>query len=311
MQLDMRDAFFEELVIAARRDSRIVFLTADHGAFALQALEKEQPHRYINVGISEQNMIGVAAGLAASGKIVFAYGITPFVSLRVMEQITLDVAAMGLPVNIVSVGAGFTYSTDGPSHHGLLDMAALLAIPKLRILNSSDPRNTKSFVKSVISSLSPHYIRIEKEKLGELNRNVPFEGTASFGYSSISGGEARDILVVSTGVITHQVSTILDRISPSIKRDISHIDVHQIKPLTSELLSFLLEFRMIVAIEEGSTAGLGGNILQQLSLRSPRLPNFFNIGSPNDFVYTPTSRDELQETLELERKLLRALDWKE
>jgi transketolase len=245
MQVDMRDAFFDELVIAARRDSRIVFLTADHGAFALQALEQEQPDRYINVGISEQNMIGVAAGLAASGKIVFAYGITPFVSLRVMEQLTLDVAAMGLPVNIVSVGAGFTYSTDGPSHHGLLDMAALLAIPKLRILNSSDPRNTKSFIESAISSLRPHYIRIEKEKLGELNRNLPFKDTASHGYSSILGSEARNILVVSTGLITHKVSKILEGVSPSIIGSISHIDVHQIKPLTSDLLSFLSELEAI------------------------------------------------------------------
>lgn len=309
MKVDMRDAFFEELVTAARHDPRIVFLTADHGAFALQALEKEQPNRYINVGISEQNMIGVAAGLAASGKIVFAYGITPFVSLRVMEQLTLDVAAMALPVNIVSVGAGFTYSTDGPSHHGLIDMAALLAIPKLRILNSSDPRNTKSFVKSAISSLRPHYIRIEKEKLGELNRNMPFEGTSPYGYSSISGGEARDILVVSSGFITHRVTTILEKVSPLIKRDISHIDVHQIKPLTRNLLSFLLEFRTIVAIEEGSTAGLGGNLLQQLSLISPRLPNFFSIGSPDNFIYTPSSRDELQETVDLERRLLGAIGW--
>jgi len=304
----MRDAFFEELVVAARHDPRVVFLTADHGAFALQALEKEQPDRYINVGISEQNMVGVAAGLAASGKIVFAYGITPFVSLRVMEQITLDIAAMELPVNIVSVGAGFTYSTDGPSHHGLLDMAALLAIPKLRILNSSDPRNTKSFVKGAVSSLRPHYIRIEKEKLGELNRNLPFEDTAPYGYSSISGSAEGDILVVSTGLITHKVSTILNRVSPSIKVNVSHIDVHQIKPLTRDLLSFLLKFRSLIAIDEGSTAGLAGSILQQLSLISPRLPNFFSIGSPDDFVYTPTSRDELQQTLDLERKLLRALN---
>ena len=140
MNIDMRDAFFERLVARARVDSRIVFLTADHGAFALKEFETHMPERYFNVGISEQSMIGVAAGLASSGKIVFAYGITPFVSLRVLEQLTLDVAAGQLPVNVISVGAGFTYSTDGPTHHGLHDIPVMMTVPHMNILNSSDPK---------------------------------------------------------------------------------------------------------------------------------------------------------------------------
>ena len=85
----MRDAFFERLVEVARKDERVIVLSADHGAFALEKFQEEMPDRYINMGIAEQNMVGVAAGLAASGKIVFIYGITPFVSLRVLEQLTL------------------------------------------------------------------------------------------------------------------------------------------------------------------------------------------------------------------------------
>jgi len=311
MIMDMRDAFFEELLFAARRDSRVVFLTADHGATALQKFESELPERYINVGISEQNMIGVAAGLASSGKIVFAYGIAPFVSLRVLEQLTLDVAAMDLPVNIVSVGAGFTYSTDGPSHHGLIDVAALLAIPNLSILNSSDPCNTKFFIDLSIRARKPHYIRIDKEKLEDLNRCVPFEKTASLGYSLLTSGGCKDFLVVSTGYITHRVYQILDAIASSGRDNFSHIDMHQINPITKSTIDFLSQFGTIITVEEGSARGLGCNIFHYLSSIHPRVPKIICLGTQHGYVFRATSRAELlEENLDLENRLRDSLDWK-
>ena len=210
MKLDMRDAFFECVVEVAKNDERIFFLSADHGAFALNKFQKEMPQRYINVGISEQNMIGLAAGLAASGKIVFVYGISPFVSLRVLEQLTIDVAAMQLPVNVVSVGAGFTYSTDGPTHQGLQDLPAVLTVPGLNVLNSSDPENTKSFVDLAIHSRKPHYIRIEKEKVNDLPRISPID-TICEGFSVIQQGEGPTV-VLSTGIITHRVLECLQKL---------------------------------------------------------------------------------------------------
>ena len=115
-----------------------------------------------------QNMIGSAAGLAASGKITFAYGITPFVSLRVLEQLTIDVASMDLSVNVVSVGGGFTYSTDGPTHQGLQDLPAVNTIPNMTIFNSSDPASTRAFAKISAKEPGPKYIRIEKGYLPDL-----------------------------------------------------------------------------------------------------------------------------------------------
>jgi transketolase len=129
MSVDMRDAFFDAVYELASENSDVYFLSVDHGAFSLERFQKTFPDRYINLGIAEQNMIGVSAGLSLSGKIVFSYGIAPFVSLRVLEQISLDLASMCANVNIISVGAGFTYSTDGPSHHGLQDLSAVLTTP--------------------------------------------------------------------------------------------------------------------------------------------------------------------------------------
>ena len=99
--IDMRDAFFDAVYDEAKRNKDLIFLSVDHGAFSLEKFQEDFSERYINIGIAEQNMVGVASGLALSGKIVFGYGITPFVSLRVLEQITLDLAAMNSNVNIV------------------------------------------------------------------------------------------------------------------------------------------------------------------------------------------------------------------
>lgn len=234
-KIDMRDAFFKQLVASARIDDRIVFLSADHGAFALKEFEEEMPDRYINIGIAEQNMVGVAAGLAASGKIVFIYGISPFVSLRVLEQLTIDVAAMQLPVNVISVGAGFTYSTDGPTHQGLQDISAISTIPGMTILNSSDPVNTQAFVGMAISSGKPHYIRIEKERLKNFEKPRDFDS----GISVLKKGESKTILI-STGQTSHMVLEAAQILETQFNVSVTVIDVFRLKEFpASSLLTWL------------------------------------------------------------------------
>jgi transketolase len=291
MNIDMRDAFFERLVEVAKRDQRVVFLTADHGAFALKEFEETMPDRYINIGISEQSMVGVAAGLAASGKIVFAYGISPFVSLRVMEQLTLDVAAMQLPVNIVSVGGGFTYSTDGPTHHGLQDLPAVLTIPNLTVLNSSDPFNTKAFVDLVVSSEKPHYIRIEKEKLPYLERGNNNELDASKGFSVLKEGDG-SVLLISTGSLTHCVLESVLYLESQLGISISLIDLYRIKPIPEGLLLNIKKYSQIISLEEGYLSGMSQYLLGQICGTSC-LGNFHGIGLTDDFVYQSDSRSNL------------------
>ena len=256
MMIDMRDAFFERIVDKALLDERIIFLSADHRAFALKRFEETIPERYINIGISEQNMVGVASGLAASGKIVFIYGISPFVSLRVLEQITLDISAMQLPVNIISVGAGFTYSTDGPTHHGLQDLSALITVPNINILNSSDPSNTKYFVDYVIASKLPHYIRIEKEKLPFLNDDKKDLISIEKGYSFLKKGIG-NILLVSTGIIVHNLIENIQTLKNELKDDIAIIDLFKIKPINTEVFNILSKYKYVITIEEGYKSGMG------------------------------------------------------
>ncbi len=297
----MRDAFFERLVDIARKDERVLVLSADHGAFALEKFQEEMPDRYINMGIAEQNMVGVAAGLAASGKIVFIYGITPFVSLRVLEQLTLDVAAMQLPVNVISVGAGFTYSTDGPTHQGLQDIAAISTIPGMTILNSSDPINTRAFVDMALKTKKPHYIRIEKEKLESFSRT-----NATFlvdGYSILQMGDSK-VCVFSTGYISHQILEIINEISERNGINLTFVDIHNLSnPNLDSLKSFLSKFTRFVSIEENYVNGLSGLISKFITNNSLNT-ELLAIGVPYDFIYYSADRAKLLESCGLDKATL-------
>lgn len=262
MKQDMRDAFFEELVECALRDERIVFLTADHGAFALKRFEQLLPRRYLNIGIAEQNMIGIAAGLASAGKIVFAYGISPFVSLRVMEHLTIDVAANDLAVNVVSVGAGFTYSTDGPTHQGLQDMAAVLTVPNLFVCNSSDPFDTKEFVRKSIERKKPHYIRIEKEQVEVIEASFYGEG-----YSKVIDRGPK-LVIVTTGILAHKLNRILKSFDEDKIPEISLVNITQVKPFTEQLLGEMKVWEKILIIEEGYKTGFTAQLNLAISENS-------------------------------------------
>jgi transketolase len=301
-KIDMRDAFFEKLVESARLDERIVVLSADHGAFALKRFEEEMPDRYINIGIAEQNMVGVAAGLAASGKIVFIYGISPFVSLRVLEQLTIDVAAMQLPVNVISVGAGFTYSTDGPTHQGLQDMSAVATIPGMTILNSSDPVNTRAFVEMAISSEKPHYIRIEKEKLSEFSSSCDMEKLKSEGYSKLNESESK-VLIIATGLLSHLALDIAGTYSTQYDMQVQVFDVFQIKPLTEKFLNQLCNFDIVIILEESYKSVIASEVALEILDRNLAI-SLSVVECGENFMFKGSSRDDMSRDAGLSRELI-------
>ena len=294
MKVDMRDAFFEKLVEMARLDERIIVLSADHGAFALKKFEEEMPERYINMGIAEQNMVGVAAGLAASGKIVFIYGISPFVSLRVLEQLTIDVAAMQLPVNVISVGAGFTYSTDGPTHQGLQDISAVATIPGMTILNSSDPENTRAFVEMAIFTEKPHYIRIEKEKLSSFDRTTVNENFMMKGFSILESGNSQT-LVITSGSLSHNVLAAAKEYETSSGLIPRILDLHQIRPLKDEHLGNEIDVaKVILTFEESYTETGLSMLISQFCMSRKWKGDLYSSGVNESFVFLGAERADLK-----------------
>jgi transketolase len=301
-KIDMRDAFFEKLVEAARLDERIIVLSADHGAFALKKFEEEMPDRYINIGIAEQNMVGVAAGLAASGKIVFIYGISPFVSLRVLEQLTIDVAAMQLPVNVISVGAGFTYSTDGPTHQGLQDISAVATIPGMTILNSSDPVNTRAFVEMAISSEKPHYIRIEKEKLIEFSSNDNIEKLKIEGYSRLNKSDSK-ISIIATGLLSHLALDVATDFFATNGVEIAVVDVFQIKPLTQNLISLMNSFDKVIVLEESYKSVLASDLALHILDKNLNI-SLSVVDCGEQFMFKGSSRDDMARAAGLSKEVI-------
>lgn len=158
----MRHAFLHALCDVAAADDRIWLLSGDLGFSVLEPFINRFPKRFINTGVAEQNMTGVAAGLALAGKIVFTYSIANFPVVRCLEQIRNDVCHHRLNVKVVSVGAGFAYGSAGYSHHGLEDLAIMRVLPHMTIFTPADPIETVYSTRSAASLSGPCYLRLEK-----------------------------------------------------------------------------------------------------------------------------------------------------
>jgi transketolase len=158
----MRTAFIQELIVQARINPSIFLVVGDLGYSVVEPFAAEFPDRFINAGVAEQNMTGVAAGLASEGYHVFTYSIANFPTLRCLEQIRNDVCYHNLPVTIVSVGAGLAYGNLGYSHHAIQDFAAMRGMPNITVLSPADPGETRECVKWLSAHAGPSYLRIGK-----------------------------------------------------------------------------------------------------------------------------------------------------
>lgn len=171
--MPMRAALSAGLVSAAQRDPRVVLLTGDHGYALFDDFRRLCPSQYLNAGIAEQNMIGVAAGLAQGGYRPIVYGLSAFVPMRVLEQIKIDVCYRQLPVVFLGDGAGFVYSKLGTSHQCTEDLAALRAMPQLSILSPADAWEMTECMELATAANSPVYLRIGKSDAGAVHTGPP------------------------------------------------------------------------------------------------------------------------------------------
>lgn len=167
MKRDFRDAAFTVIRDLMRTDPNIVVLNNDHGAFILTEIQQEFPDRAINVGVAEQNMMSVAAGLAASGKKVFVYGIIAHL-MRAWEQVKVSICIPNLPVTILGTGAGLSSGLDGPTHHATEDVALMRVLANMTIYNPADCVCMEACVRMAYEAGTPHYIRLDKESVVDL-----------------------------------------------------------------------------------------------------------------------------------------------
>lgn len=196
----MRDTFVKTLLEAANKDPNIILMTGDLGYGVLDTFQKELPAQFINSGVNEQAMMGMAAGYASTGKRVFVYSIGNFPTLRCLEQIRNDVCLMNNPVVVVSVGAGYAYGSQGYTHHALEDIAVLRALPNMEVIVPADPAETAGLTPLIIASKKPTYLRLGKSNEPIIHTSEPkiAHGT----INEISGGiDGTLIFAGSVGVV--------------------------------------------------------------------------------------------------------------
>jgi len=257
--IDIRDAFFDEVYAIASRDPGVIFLTADMGAFSLNRFKADLSGQYINVGVAEQNMVSVAAGLTLGGKKVFIYTIAPFVTQRCYEQIKVDICGMRLPVTIIGSGPGITYSSDGPTHHAIQDVADMRALPEMTIFNPSDPVMAKAAARIAYESQGPVYVRIDKGKLPLL-----YDGNHDFSTGLARLKKGRDLTIVTTGIMVQQAFRVVEEIAKH-SVDAGIIDIYRLKPINEELLLKLVgKSKRIVTLEEHSLVGGIGSAVSEI-----------------------------------------------
>jgi transketolase len=283
---DVRDAFFETLYALATEDRRVIVLSDDQSAMTLAKFEKHLPGQYYNIGVAEQNMVSVAAGLAVAGKRPVLYGITPFVTLRCYEQIRNDVCCPRLPVTIVGSGPGYMYSGDGPTHHATTDLAVMRALPDLTILSPADAITTAAACVLAYDNAGPTYVRLEKGAFPALHAD-----DHDFRRGLARLVEGRGPLLVATGIMVHRAIEVAKQLAAhGVGAGV--LDLYRIKPVDAgALLAHLRAAPAVVTIEETSIVGGLGSLVAELVVDAGLRVPVKRIAGPDAHLYAYGPRD--------------------
>lgn len=271
----MREAFSDALVRLALADPKVLLLTGDHGYALFDEFRKRCPEQYINAGIAEQNMVGMAAGLARVGFRPFVYGLAAFVPIRTVEQIKLDVAHDRLRVVLLGDGAGFVYSHLGTSHQSTEDIACTRAIPDLEVLSPSDRFEMTAAMDYAYTANGPVYLRIGKSDRGDVHAG-PVE-LRDGGLLKVRTGQPDRPGLIATGSM---VRIALD-VAHSLELSVWSAPV--LKPLQAEdVCAAARATSGLVTLEEHSVlGGLGAAVAEITSEHEP--VRVLRIGVPDRF----------------------------
>ena len=257
----MRDAFINELTIQAREDDSIYLVTGDLGYSVLDKFQAEFPKRFINSGIAEQSMMGLAAGLASTGKKVFVYSIGNFSTLRCLEQIRNDVCSMNQNVTVVSVGAGYAYGSQGYTHHAIEDISVMRAMHGMNVYSPCDPQETKKLTQLICKKTGPAYLRLGKSNEPQIHSGEIHLDTNKF-IEIVPGTNGTILFTGSIGRIAIQAELQLR----SLGFDIAVASCPFISTPDVEYLRAASERGLIVTLEEHILrGGFGSSILETLS----------------------------------------------
>ncbi len=257
----MRNAYIDALYELAKSNKDIMALVADNGAVVFDKYRQSFPDKFVNFGIAESNMVSVAAGLASCGKIPFAYTISNFITFRAYEQIRNDVCMQKMNVKLVGIGVGFVYSTLGPTHHNVEDIALMRVLPDMTIFSPADPLESRNVTIAAAKIEGPVYIRLATGGTPKV-----YESDYDFEIGrGVTMKEGTDITIISTGGILHEVLKAVNELNDS-GVSVRLINMHTLKPLDNEIIiKAANDTKAILTVEEHSIfGGLGSSVAEVL-----------------------------------------------
>jgi transketolase len=283
-----RDVICDVLMEEAFSDKNVVVLCSDsRGSASMTRFTKAFPDQFVEVGIAEQDLVGIAAGLAAAGKKSYAFSPASFLATRAYEQAKVDAAYSETDVKLVGISGGVSYGALGMTHHSAQDIAAMSAIPGMRVYLPSDRHQTRKLFEALLQDTQTAYIRLGRNPVEDVyeENNVPFEMNKATVLS-----EGTDVLLVACGEMVRPIQEAAKLLN-SQGISTGALDMYCVKPLDKEgLLKAAKGKRLIVTVEEHAPfGGLGSMVAQVISANDPK--KVINLALPDSPVITGTSKE--------------------
>ena len=294
----MRNAYLGQLHELARADKAVMALISDNGAIVYDKYRVDFPAQYLNCGISEANMIGVAAGLASCGKVPFAYTISNFLIYRAYEQIRNDVCLQKMNVKLVGIGVGFVYSNLGPTHHGTEDIALMRCLPNMTIFSPADPLETRKVTAAAAKIVGPVYIR-----LATGGTPVIYDKDYDFVVGrAVEVKKGKDVTLISTGSILHEaLQAALELEKDGVSAQL--INFPTIKPLDRKaIVDAARATGRVLVVDEQNVNGALGSAVAEVLMEEGVSCKFARMGLRDRFTEGYGTYDDLKDMNGISRR---------
>ena len=304
----MRDAFTRALMREAAKDPKLTLVTGDLGFGVLKPFWETYPDQFVNAGIAEQGMTGLAAGLAMTGRTVLTYSIGNFPTLRCIEQIRNDCAYHSANVKVVCVGGGFVYGSLGMSHHATEDMAILRALPGVTVFTPGDPHEVEAIVPVMLNTPGTCYLRLGRGGEPYLHAG-PIEGYTA--PKALTLREGTDVALLSAGgILTQTVQAAKILAEQGVSAEV--VSFPCLKPIDREkLIELSQRFRHIVTVEEHSIVGGFGSAVCEVIAEEGANCRVHRIGMEDVYSTIVGTQDYLRGEYRMDAKAIceRTLSW--
>ena len=297
----MRNAMIKALFELANDNKDVVLITGDLGFGLFEDFSEKFPSQFVNIGIAEQNMIGVSTGLALEGKIVFVYSIGNFPTLRCLEQIRNDACYHNLNINIICMGAGFSYGALGMSHHATEDIAIMRALPGVTVISPSTEYEAYSSTINLSKQAGVGYLRLDKSKVENINEKVE---RFKIGKGRVLLDGSDYAIIACGGIVNEAISAAHELNNKNISCKV--ISMHTIKPMDNALIhNCVKNLKGIISLEEGNITGGMGSAILEVCLNTGKFPlKMKMLGIKDEYISIVGSQKYLRDSVGISKKFI-------